>query len=138
MNTILVLKDGTEITLGDNSSRTHLLVASESRTAMVAVWEKLTRDNLQSLQLKVEGQVTGEYGDMLLVSETSTVDVDGSVQTEFVIREKTDIEKLQEVVAAQSAEIAALKEGQGVQDGAIDDLGVVTSTLAEQIEGGAQ
>lgn len=136
MNTILVLKDGTKITLGDNSSRTHLLVASASRTAMVAVWEKLTKDNLQSLQMKVEGQVTGEYGDMLLVSETSTVEADGSVQTEFVIREKTDIEKLQELVASQSAEIAALKEGQGVQDGAIEDLGAVTSTLAEKVEGG--
>ena len=75
---------------------------------------------------------------MLLVSETSMVNADGSVQTEFIIREKTDIEKLQELVASQSAEIAALKEGQGVQDGAIDDLGVVTSTLAEQIEGGIQ
>lgn len=42
------------------------------------------------------------------------------------------------MVTAQNAEIAALKEGQGVQDGAIDDLGVVTSTLAEQIEGGIQ
>ena len=136
MNTILVLKDGTEITLGDNSSRTHLLVTSVSRTAMVAVWEKLTKDNLQSLQLKVKGQVTGEYGDMLLVNETSVIAEDGSVQTEFIIREKTDIEKLQELVAAQSAEIAALKEGQGVQDGAIDDLGVVTSTLAEKVEGG--
>ena len=137
-NTILVLKDGTEITLGYNSSRTHLLVASASKAAMVAVWDKLTKDNLQAVKLKVDDQITGEYGDMVLVNETSTVNTDGAVQTEFVIREKTDIEKLQELVASQSAEIEALKEGQGVQDGAIDDLGMVTSTLAEQIEGGTQ
>lgn len=130
-NTILVLKDKTEITLGNNSSRTHLLVTSASRAKMVDIWEKLTKDNLQELQLKVGGQVTGEYGDMLLVNETSTIKEDGTIETEFIIREKTEIEKLRE-------EIESLKESQGVQDGAIDDLGVVTSTLAEQLEGGTQ
>lgn len=130
-NTILVLKDGTEITLGNNSSRTHLLVTSASKAEMVGIWDKLTKDNLQTVQLKIDGQVTGEYGDMLLVNETSILKADSSVDTEFIIREKTEIEKLRE-------EIEALKTGQGVQDGAIDDLGVVTSTLAEQIEGGTQ
>lgn len=130
-NTTLVLKDGTEITLGNNSSRTHLLVTSASKAEMVGIWDKLTKDNLQTVQLKIDGQVTGEYGDMLLVNETSILKADSSVDTEFIIREKTEIEKLRE-------EIEALKTGQGVQDGAIDDLGVVTSTLAEQIEGGTQ
>lgn len=130
-NTILVLKDGTEITLGNNSSRTHLLVTSASKAEMVGIWDKLTKDNLQTVQLKIDGQVTGEYGDMLLVNETSILKADSTVDTEFIIREKTEIEKLRE-------EIEALKTGQGVQDGAIDDLGVVTSTLAEQIEGGTQ
>lgn len=32
--------------------------------------------------------------------------------------------------------VAALEAGQGVQDGAIDDLGIVTSSLAEKVEGG--
>lgn len=130
-NTTLVLKDGTEITLGNNSSRTHLLVTSASKAEMVGIWDKLTKDNLQTVQLKIDGQVTGEYGDMLLVNETSILKADSTVDTEFIIREKTEIEKLRE-------EIEALKTGQGVQDGAIDDLGVVTSTLAEQIEGGTQ
>ena len=130
-NTTLVLKDGTEITLGNNSSRTHLLVTSTSKAEMVGIWDKLTKDNLQTVQLKIDGQVTGEYGDMILVNETSMLNADSSVFTEFIIREKTEIEKLRE-------EIETLKMGQGVQDGAIDDLGMVTSTLAEQIEGGTQ
>ena len=103
---------------------------------MMATWEEFTNDNLKSVQLKIDGVVSAEYADLVLVDEKSVVQTDESVLTEFHLREKTDIEKLQELVAAQSAEIAALKEGQGVQDGAIDDLGVVTSTLAEKVEGG--
>lgn len=137
-NTILVLADATEITMEDNSNMHNVIVKSSIKAAMVAAWEKFTNDNLKSVQLKIDGVVSGNYKDLVLVDEKSVVQADGSVLTEFHLREKTDIEKLQELVAAQSAEIVALKEGQGVQDGAIDDLGVVTSTLAEQIEGGTQ
>ncbi len=137
-NTILVLADATEITMEDNSNMHNVIVKSSTKAAMVAAWEKFTNDNLKSVQLKIDGVVSGNYEDLVLVDEKSVVQADGSVLTEFHLREKTDIEKLQELVAAQSAEIVALKEGQGVQDGAIDDLGVVTSTLAEQIEGGTQ
>lgn len=137
-NTILVLADATEITMEDNSNMHNVIVKSSTKAAMMAAWEKFTNDNLKSVQLKIDGVVSAEYTDLVLVDEKSVVQTDGSVLTEFHLREKTDIEKLQELVTAQSAEIAALKEGQGVQDGAIDDLGVVTSTLAEQIEGGTQ
>lgn len=137
-NTILVLADATEITMEDNSNMHNVIVKSTTKEAMVAAWEKFTNANLKAVQLKIDGVVSGNYEDLVLVDEKSVVQADGSVLTEFHLREKTDIEKLQELVAVQSAEIAALKEGQGVQDGAIDDLGVVTSTLAEQIEGGTQ
>ena len=43
------------------------------------------------------------------------------------MREKTDVEKRLDKVEA----------GQVIQDGAISDLGEVSSLLAEQIEGGA-
>lgn len=137
-NTILVLADATEITMEDNSNMHNVIVKSSTKAVMAEAWEKFTDANLKAVQLKIDGVVSGNYEDLVLVDEKSVVQTDGSVLTEFHLREKTDIEKLQELVAAQSAEIAALKEGQGVQDGAIDDLGVVTSTLAEQIEGGTQ
>ena len=135
-NTILVMADATEITMEDNSNMHNVIVKSSTKAAMMATWEEFTNDNLKSVQLKIDGVVSAEYADLVLVDEKSGVQTDESVLTEFHRREKTDIEKLQELVAAQSAEIAALKEGQGVQDGAIDDLGVVTSTLAEKVEGG--
>lgn len=137
-NTILVLADATEITMEDNSNMHNVIVKSSTKAVMAEAWEKFTDANLKAVQLKIDGVVSGNYEDLVLVDEKSVVQADGSVLTDFHLREKTDIEKLQELVAAQSAEIAALKEGQGVQDGAIDDLGMVTSTLAEQIEGGTQ
>ena len=135
-NTILVLADATEITMEDNSNMHNVIVKSSTKAVMAEAWEKFTDANLKAVQLKIDGVVSGNYEDQVLVDENSVVQADGSVLTEFHLREKTDIEKLQELVAAQNAEIAALKEGQGVQDGAIEDLGAVTSTLAEKVEGG--
>lgn len=135
-NTILVLADATEINIEFNSNVHGIIVKSDTKETMVASWEKFTNDNLKSVQFKTDGVISAEYLDLVLVDEKSIVQADGSIITEFHLREKTDIEKLQELLAVQSAEIAALKEGQGVQDGAIDDLGVVTSTLAEKVEGG--
>lgn len=137
-NTILVLADATEINMEFNSNVHGIIVKSATKEAMVATWKKLTNDNLKFVQFKTDGVVSAEYVDLVLVDEKSIVQTDGSIITEFHLREKTDIEKLRELVASQSAEIAALKEGQGVQDGAIEDLGAVTSTLAEKVEGGTQ
>ena len=137
-NTILVLKDGTTINMEDGSTIRNVRVLSATKTDMVTSWDKFTNENLKTVETHIDDSVSGKYADLVLDDEKSIVNADGTILTEFHLREKTDIEKLQEMVTAQNAEIAALKEGQGVQDGAIDDLGVVTSTLAEQIEGGIQ
>lgn len=137
-NTILVLKDGTTINMEDGSTIRNVRILSATKTDMVSVWDKFSNDNLKSAETHIDDSVSGQYADLVLEDEKSIVKPDGTILTEFHLREKTDIEKLQEMVTAQNAEIAALKEGQGVQDGAIDDLGVVTSTLAEKIEGGTQ
>ena len=64
---------------------------------------------------------------MILVSESSVVAAGGTVTTTYCLREKTGVEKRLDSVEA----------GQVIQDGAISDLGEVSSLLAEQIEGGA-
>ena len=70
--------------------------------------------------------MVGTYKNLVLVSETSVTAFNGGVETVFCLREKT-IEELR---------LDALEEGQDVQNGAIDDLGAVTSVLAGQMEGG--
>ena len=69
------------------------MVATD-RAAMVATWEVLTPDNLAAVQIKNgDGIVIGNYTDLVLASETSTVSADGAVLTTYSLREKTDIEK---------------------------------------------
>lgn len=131
MSTILVLSNSNEINLEDGSSLGNIRVLSPDKTRMIEVWDKLTDKNLKVVQMKTDGALTGEFTDLTCDGESSTQMEDGSILTNFKIRQKTELEILRE-------RVAALEEGQGVQDGAIDDLGVVTSTLAEQIEGGTQ
>ena len=128
----VILSDNTEIELEAGSYKGEWKVSSADRAEMVAVSEKLTEENLKSVQIKTEeGSVIGNYADMLLVSESSTVAEDGSVKTVYALREKTMEEKLLERVKALEME----KE---VLNGAVSDLGAVTSVLAEKIEGGAE
>ena len=122
----MILKDNTTIELEAGSSLTNIQVAAADRADMVEIWGKLTEDNLSSVQIQTgAGLTVGTYTDLMLVSETSTVAADGSVLTSYHLREKTDEEK----------RLDALEEGQAVLDGAVNDLGSATSTLAEQIGG---
>lgn len=126
----LVLADGaSEIVLGGGAALGYMKAHYAGKAAMVADWDKITPVNLKTVQVITDGTVTGNYTDLVLESETSVLNADGSVDTVWKIREKTETEKMRE-------EIDALKEGQTVQDGAIEDLGAVTSALAEQAEGG--
>lgn len=115
----IVLKDKTEIELEAGASLSGLKVISASKADMIDVWNKMTVDNLSSVQiLNGSGLICGTYEDLALVSETSAEQADGTILTSFCLREKTDIEKRVDVL-----------------DGAVGDLGAVTSALAEQIGG---
>ena len=124
---VMILKDTTSIELETGASLTGLQVAAADRAAMLTIWEKFTPDNLSAVQIKSgDGLVVGNYTDLVLVYETSVVAADGTVLTTYCLREKTDVEK----------RLDALETSQDVQNGAINDLGAVTSTIAEQMEGG--
>lgn len=129
--TTIVFADGTEVNLESNESLSQLTAVFQSAEEMAAAWKKFTVANLKKFAIKIDESVNGEYEDYVLSSETSVIQNDESIRTSFVIRQKTEVEMLRE-------RIAALEAGQGVQDGAIEDLGTVTSTLAEQVEGGVQ
>ena len=122
MKDTIILKNGTIIELEAGASLGALQVAAADRTAMVATWEVLTPDNLESVQIKNgDGTVVGNYTDLVLVSETSIVSADCAVLTTYSLREKTGEEK----------RLDTLEAGQAVQDGAIGDLGEAVGTLAE-------
>ena len=122
----MILKDNTTIELETGAYLSNIQVVAADRAGMMAIWEKMTADNLSSVQIQMgDGLTIGTYTDLVLVSETSTVSPDGTVLTSYHLREKTDEEK----------RLDALEEGQTVQDGAISDLGSATSALADQIGG---
>lgn len=122
----MILKDNTTIELETGAYLSNIQVVAADRAGMMAIWEKMTADNLSSVQIQMgDGLTIGTYTDLVLVSETSTVSPDGSVLTSYRFREKTNEEK----------RLDALEEGQEVLNGAVDDLGKATSDLADQIGG---
>ena len=126
----LILKDLTEIELETGAGLGRMGVLSADKAAMVSTWDRLTPDNLSEVHIKTgDGLTVGNYTDLILESETSTVQEDGSILTYFNLREKSDIEKLTE-------RVAAVEDGQTVQDGAIMDVAEVVSTITEMQEGG--
>lgn len=126
MKDTMILKDGTVIDLESGASLSAMQVLAADRAAMAATWGKLTPENLAEVQIKNgDGLTGGTYTGLVLVSETSTVALDGSVLTSYSLREKT----------AEEKRLDALEAGQEVQDGAIEDLGAVASTLVGQMEG---
>lgn len=122
----LILKDGTTIELESGSSLDAIKAATENRETMLKQWEMLTPENLKEVKAQNgDGLTIGIYKELVLLSETSVVASDGSVLTTYSLREKTDTER----------RLEALEAGQEIQNGAISDLGSVTSAIAEQIGG---
>ena len=127
MKDTLTLKDGTVIELEAGASLSALSVAFPNKEAMVETWDKLTNENLAEATIKNgDGVVVGTYSNLVLASETSTVNKDGTVVTSFNLKQKTETE----------LRLEALEETQAIQDGAIEDLGAATSELAEAVVGG--
>ena len=122
----LILKDGTTIELESGSSLDAIKAATENRETMLKQWEMLTPENLKEVKVQNgDGLTIGIYKELVLLSETSVVASDGSVLTTYSLRKKTDTER----------RLEALEAGQEIQNGAISDLGSVTSAIAEQIGG---
>lgn len=123
----VILSNGSEIQIESGASLGDIRVLFSDRPSMLAAWSEMTEENLSEVTVRNgDGITAGRYESLILVSETSTVLKDGSVLTSFRFREKTDMEKRMD----------AVESGQEMLVGAVDDLGAVTSALAEAQEGG--
>lgn len=127
-----ILNDQTEIEIESASGFNDIRVLSKTKADMTAIWDKLTADNLASIQIKnSDGVMVGRYTDIVLISETSTVQADGTILTSFNLREKTDQERLAE-------RVAAIEAGQQAQDmqiaGMSEELTGTQIGLAETYE----
>ena len=123
----LVLNDGSKIQMEAGSGLSNLMVVSESREAMAGVWELLTEENLKKIRIENSGEaVIGEYADFVLENETSVVREDGTVLTCFALRQKTELELLQEQTKEQAKVIEQQSEN-------IDMLTACVLEMSEQV-----
>ena len=124
----VILTDGTVLEIEAGTNLAGVIIVFDTKSDMIATWDKLTNDNLKEVRIVNSDDVLlADYNDLVLSSETSTIEADGTIRTSFSIRAKTELELLRE-------EVKALKETQAVQSTAIEDLGTVTSVLAEDQE----
>ena len=105
MSDKLILADDSVIELETGASLFSLGVVSENKEKMMETWELLTKENLKTVQVKNgDGLVVANYKNLVLDSETSIVNEDGSVHTKFCLREKTqtelDIEEMKKDLSA--------------------------------------
>lgn len=127
----LILKDNTIIVLEVGASLSALTTILPDKAAAVAMWDKLTPVNLAAVSVQNgDGSTGSNYTDLILLEPhmAATELPDGTIKATFGLREKTEIEK----------RLDNLEEGQQTQDGAIEDVAAVVSTMAEQVDGGVK
>lgn len=114
--------DGTIIDIEDGATLSEVThIASNEANAMY-VCNKVTAENVEHLQFLHGEAVTGDYQNVIIAAPTTREDGEGeTVVVRMHFREKTDVE----------LRVDALEESQEVQDGAIEDIGLVLSDIAE-------
>lgn len=95
----LFLNDGTVISIEAGSCLSSVIVISDTKEDMIETWSKLTAENLSNVEFKNPDDILiAKYSDIVLVNETSVILEDGTIKTSFNLREKTELEKLREIV----------------------------------------
>lgn len=119
----LKLFDGTIIDIEDGASLESVTHISENEAAAVFVCEKkITAENVATLQFLHGEAVTGDFQHVIIATPTTREsNEDGTVTVRMHFREQTALE----------LRVGALEESQAVQDGAIEDLGMVVSDIVE-------
>lgn len=108
----LILSNNVEIAIESGSSLSDMKVLSATKSEMLETWDMLTSENLKNIQIKNEGGiVTGTYDNILLDSETSTIQPDGTILTCFQLREKTEAELLRDEINSLKEELTGTQMG---------------------------
>lgn len=118
----LKFTDGTIIDIEEGASLSEVTHIAMNEANAMYVCEKVTAENVASLQFLHGDAVTGDYQNVVIAAPTTREDGEGeTVIVRMHFREKTDVE----------LRLDALEEKQTVQDGAIEDIGAVISDIVE-------
>ena len=114
--------DGTEINIEDGASLGEVVHIAANEAAAILVCEKVTPENVVTLQFLHNDAVTGDFQNVVIAATTTRENGEnGAVIVRMHFREATDLE----------LRVGALEESQQIQDGAIEDLGSVLSDMME-------
>lgn len=114
--------DGTIIDIEDGATLSNVMHIATNEANALFVCGKVTPENVTSLQFLHGEAVTGDYQNVVIAAPTTREDgEEGVVIIRMHFREKTELE----------LRVDALEESQDVQDGAIEDIGMVLSDIAE-------
>lgn len=117
----LKFTDGTIIDIEEGASLSEVTHIATNEANAMYVCGKVTAENVASLQFIHSEAVTGDYQNVVIAAPTTREDGEGeTVIVRMHFREKTELE----------LRVDALEESQGVQDGAIEDIGAVLSDIA--------
>lgn len=124
MKDYMKLATGRQIEVEDGTYLGGIVHIAEDEAASVEVCAAITPEALAHVEFcsGETGEAYGIYDDLTLnAAPTRQTNEDETVTVTIRLREKSDLEK----------RVDALEESQAVQDGAIEDLGLVVSDIAE-------
>lgn len=114
--------DGTIIDIEEGASLGEVTHIATNEANAMFVCGKVTPENVEHLEFLHDDAVTGQYDGIVIAAPTTREDGEnGTIIVRMHFREKTDVE----------LRLDALEESQGVQDGAIEDIGAVLSDMTE-------
>lgn len=118
------LADSTQIPIEDGASLDRIEHIAATEADALAVGAAFTPANLTHVEFATaqDDEPHGIYENLALIEPPTRQDTeDGKVLVTIRLREKTDLE----------LRVDALEESQATQDGAIEDLGMAVSDMAE-------
>ena len=113
-----------EFAIQDGASLDRIILITDSEAEAMTICNVVRDDsNLRHVEFWNEGaeQPYGVYEDLTINAPSTRYDEDDHIVVTISLREKTRLE----------LRVDALEESQAVQDGAIEDLGLVVSDLVE-------
>ena len=127
-----LLHDGTVIPIDDGTYSMNIISTFETKEAFKTAWDAMTREALKTVEIQRNNETVGTFRD-LSVSNIQIVTSDSDSFTAHFYFEQLPSEGAPaKTYSEQLADrIAALEESQDTQDGAIEDLGMAISDIAE-------
>lgn len=131
----IVLKDGTQIEIENGAIENRIQTVIQNFSELEELCEKFTEENLENYIIQNASGLTCATIENKRLDDIRVKKVDTFYLVTFNL---VDVDMLEKRVAMLEESQKELKESQNIQDGAIDDLGIMVSDLASvnDIDGG--